>query len=266
MEQATNALTNKISRFRYLLAAYFDIIIWFNIFFLIDFMVSLIPLYDVKLFVGLILYTSLAFFYLCKDAIFNGKTPGKYILGLKVISLTEKRSAQLVMRNIFGAIAIFLYSISSLNIYPYPNITVLSIVVYIVLLYTIGSIIVACLMADRKLSDCMFNTRIVEDTDNKMWSGASSHEKTLYCTITILMFAYLIYINLFDALAPILLRFLSHYYTFFRQLSQILPYLAMFIIVRKTINHSKLRVLLYIVLTYIIARYCYGAFLFFSPK
>lgn len=236
-------------------------------------MVSLIPLYDVKLFVGLILYTSLALFYLCKDAIFNGKTPGKYILGLKVISLTEKRSAQLVMRNIFGAIAIFLYSISSLNIYPYPNITVLSIVVYIVLLYTIGSIIVACLMADRKLSDCMFNTRIVEDTDNKMWSGASSHEKTLYCTITILMFAYLIYINLFDALAPILLRFLSHYYTFFRQLSyhtffhqlsQILPYLAMFIIVRKTINHSKLRVLLYIVLTYIIAKYCYGAFLFFQ--
>ena len=30
MEQATNALTNKISRFRYLLAAYFDIIIWFR--------------------------------------------------------------------------------------------------------------------------------------------------------------------------------------------------------------------------------------------
>lgn len=240
---------NSISRSRYLFAAYFDLVIMLNIFSLvrlfIGYMSKAISDSGVTLFLSLILYGMLFLFYIGKDAMFDGKTLGKRIAGLKLVTTSGGvfDLGKSVLRNIFSGFA-FLFSLLYLGSY---NEFMFYIIIFSCILI---NFILACCLKNRKLGDFLAKSQVVDDTENKWYQGISSHEKSLYSLTALLLLFELLYTYGHNVLINLILRLSHIYYEYSYLILEIVFssvfYIILCFVVKNTVPFPLLRKLLYV--------------------
>lgn len=237
---------NRISRSRYIFASYIDILILFNIVGLLNSLSDLVPDGSVQTFVRLILVGVVVFVYWFKDSLFDGKTPGKRVVGIKVDRPSQFSSfdAFSLKRNLFGGIAFLLYLIAAVS-FPRPLERM-----YFPLLYILVNIVVVLCLRDRKLGDFFSKSRVVDDPENNWWKGVSVSEKILYPTASLLVILY----PLSFVFLTVSLYFISHNlyanqiveYNFLLNLFfDVVIYSILFVCIRNVVKFELLKKLLY---------------------
>lgn len=238
--------SNRISRIRYIFASYIDILILFNIVGLLNKFSDLVPDHSVQTFVRLILVGVMVFVYWFKDSLFDGTTPGKRVVGIKVDRPSHFSSfdAFSFKRNLFGGLAFLLYLIAAVS-FPRPLERM-----YFPLLYILVNIVVVLCLRDRKLGDFFSKSRVVDDPENNWWKGVSVSEKILYPTASLLVMFYpfsflLSFESQFFLLRNIAANQIGECLFFINMFVDAVIYSVLFVCIRNVIKIELLRKLLY---------------------
>ncbi len=241
--------SNRISRIRYIFASYIDILILFNIVGLLNKLSDLVPDHSVQTFVRLILVGVMAFVYWFKDSLFDGKTPGKRVVGIKVDRPSHFSSFDVFSfkRNLFGGLAFLLYLIVVVSL---PRNISLWECMYSPLLYILVNIIVVLCLKDRKLGDFISKSRVVDDPENNWWKGVSVSEKILYPTASLLVMFYpfsflLSFESQFFLLRNIAANQIGECLFFINLFVDVVIYSILFVCIRNVVKFELLRKLLY---------------------
>ena len=179
-----NEEINKISRFQLLLASYIDgmaLIFVGKLFY--DFL-GLITGLEAAITIAYCFGMAL---FLLKD-VYKGRSLGKWILGLRVVPLSgegECGIGRLVLRNVFGTIAIFL---------AFWYGTEKSEEIFVLLAYVVINSIFLAVKPCRKLGDYVVRTKVCSYTESKQWQGCGIAKKNAYAII-VFMFIMIVHLG-----------------------------------------------------------------------